>query len=129
MSTRSRASFLLEALCFILLASSASWLGGTQRGGCAVCIGFPANHVASCIHCPLLVRTLNHIPFKLVSQSQTHACNSFFCLLAFLATNHLTYGSCPRYGKYLGMSLYSQIWTHYSFENFPKIHRLFFKIG
>ena len=30
MSTRSRANFLLEAVCFILLASSASWLGGTR---------------------------------------------------------------------------------------------------
>ena len=30
-----------EAACFILLASLASWLGGTQRGDCAVCTDFP----------------------------------------------------------------------------------------
>ena len=39
---------LLEAVCFILLASLASWLGWTQRGSCAMRTGFPANHMASC---------------------------------------------------------------------------------
>ena len=98
MSTRSRASFLLKAVCFILLASSASWLGGTQRWLCHA-HGLPSQP-CGVIHCLLLVRTL-HILFKLVSQShQTHVYKSVFRLLAFLATNRLMYGSYPCYGKY-----------------------------
>ena len=39
-------------------------------------------------------------PCKIVSQSQTHVYKDVFRLLAFLATNHLTCESYPRYGKY-----------------------------
>ena len=46
MSTQSLASFLLEAVCFILLHHQDHGSVG-HRGGCAMRMGFPANHVAS----------------------------------------------------------------------------------
>ena len=98
MSTRSRASCLLEAACFILLASSASWLGGTQGRLCHA-HGLPSQP-CGVIHC-LLVQIL-HIPFKIVSLAKPDSqYKNAFHLLAFLATNHLTCGSYPRYRKYL----------------------------
>ena len=98
MSTRSRTSFLLEAVCSILLASSASWLSGTQGRLCR--LHRLPSQPCDIIHCLLLVRTLHISSKQLVSRSQTHVYKNTFCLLAFLAINHLMYGSYPHYGIY-----------------------------
>ena len=85
MSTRSRASFLLEAVCFIhgIMArrDTEGWL-------CRV-HGLP-NQPRGVIHCPVLVRT-PHIPFKLVSLarvvsgSSTPSSSTIFALQLLIA--------------------------------------------
>ena len=62
-----------------------------HREGCLCCAHSQAAQSRGCLHvlhCPLLLWTFTNL---LVSSK---------LLLAFLVTNHLTYGSCPCYGKY-----------------------------
>ena len=73
-----------------------------HRGGCAMRMGFPTNHVAS-YAAYYWYEPFTYFSKQLVSRSQTHVTytqKNAFHLLAFLATNHLTCGSYPRYGKY-----------------------------